>query len=114
VLRVNRIARAVAGLLAGFLAGVGVTLALLVADARFRGHYLETVGDALGWPIVPVVLGPIVGAWLGRRGGATARSVALGAALDPHISAGWAGGTIGCGAGILAGAAVGGWRARRR
>lgn len=118
-----RIARTLGGVVAGLVAGLGMTLATLVANARFRGAYLESPGDALGWQLTAGVLAPFVGGWLAHRGGAPARAAGLGAlagaaagcvaggvlgsALDPHASGAWAGAVIGAGAGILLGTVVG-------
>ncbi len=126
----TRTARVAGGVLAGVLAGLGLTLGGLVANARLRGEYLESAGDAIGVQLVLGVLAPLVGGWLAYRGGETARLTALGtlagavsgtiagsalgSLLDPHASGAWAGGVIGVGMGILLGGVCGAVWARSR
>lgn len=101
---------------------------LLVANARLRGRYLSSPDDALGWALLPLLMGPVLGVWLGLRRSALGRRIAvraawgmtagialgaaIGGAVDRHEASAWAGGVIGGTAGILIGAALA-WVRRR-
>jgi hypothetical protein len=91
----STVAKSAGGAAAGFVAGTYGMMAIYVTKARF-GRYLFSFDDALAvrpeW--IPVVAGPITGAWLGQRSG-----TALGRSL------GWGG--LGFAGGALVGTGVG-------
>jgi hypothetical protein len=115
--------RGLAGALAGLLLGVTVSLAVIVANARLRGHYLSGFDETVGWSMLPAVVGTPVGIWLAVHDGGAGRRVlsralrgltagvalgaSLGGAIDRHTSSAWAGGVMGAGFGVLIGAALG-------
>ena len=104
-----------AGTAGGAVGGFILMLGLLVARARIRGAYLNDVAEVVGWVGLPLVLAPIIGAWIGAahppgRSILPAAAVGLttgatlGAALgtigdDP--SSKWAGMVMGGAAGLL-------------
>lgn len=115
---------AVTGAAGGAVAGLVVTLGVVVARATFQSHYLESVGElvgvtgspmivlpaaglALGWGdgdlLAATGVGAAVGLALGAVGGA-----ALGALLSRRPEAPWAGGEMGAAVGLLTGALVAG------
>ena len=53
------------GLLAGTGGGLIVTLGLVVARARFEGAYFHDPAEVVGWVGLPLLIGPIAGAWIG-------------------------------------------------
>jgi len=105
------------GWFAGLIGGVILTLGLLVARARFQGAYFHDPDELIGWVGLPLVLGPIAGAWMGAAhppgrsivpaaAGGLSVGVAVGAALgtlggDPSWK--WAGLTMGGAAGLVLG-----------
>jgi hypothetical protein len=54
-----------AGLLGGAVGGLILTLGLVVARARFQGAYFHDPDELVGWVGLPLLLGPILGAWIG-------------------------------------------------
>jgi hypothetical protein len=54
-----------AGLAGGAVAGGIVTLGLVVARARLDHVYTSHADELVGWVGLPLVLGPLVGAWIG-------------------------------------------------
>jgi hypothetical protein len=105
------------GLLAGLAGGLVVVLGLVVARARIEGAYFHDADELLSWVGLPLLLGPIAGAWIGAAhpphesilpGSAVglALGAALGAALgtigdDP--TAVWAGMVMGAASGVVLG-----------
>lgn len=122
--------RAVAGFVGGGLAGVVVTLGVVVARARIGGVFLHELGEVVGWTGLALVLAPVAGVWLalarpwalGITGVGAGAGLAAGAGLGAVMGAvgsadpawAWAGGTMGAGVGLVAGALVGILRGRRR
>lgn len=122
--------RAAAGLVGGGLAGVVVTLGVVVARARIGRVFLHELGEVVGWTGLALVLAPMAGVWLalawpwalGSTGVGAGAGLAVGAGLgavmgtvgsaDPAWA--WAGGTMGAGVGLVAGALAGFLRGRRR
>jgi hypothetical protein len=120
----STVAKSAGGAAAGLVAGTYGMLAIYVTKARF-GHYLFSAEDALAPrpELLPVVAGPITGAWLGQRSGtALGRSLgwgALGFAGGAAVGAGvghliwkdqegrWAGAIIGSALGLLVGSVWG-------
>lgn len=116
-------ARSLLGAGVGLVLGVMTAVGLLVANARLRGRYLSSPDDALGWALLPLLVGPALGVWLGLRRSALGRRIAvraawgmtagialgaaIGGAVDRHEASAWAGGVIGGTAGILLGTALG-------
>lgn len=125
-----QVGRAVVGGAAGVAGGAGVTLATVVARARFQREYLESVDDLIHWQSAPMIAAPAAGVLFGLAGedalkgsivGSSAGLVvggAVGAGLgwvfskDPEGP--WAGGVIGAGVGLAAGGLLGGLRAWSR
>lgn len=121
-------ARGLLGAVIGVVLGVMTSVGLVVANARLRGRYLSSADEAVGWWLLPLLVGPALGVWLGLRRSALGRRMAIGAAwgmtagialgaaiggaVDRHEASAWAGGVIGGTAGILIGAALG-WVPRR-
>lgn len=114
----------VVGAAGGFVAGTYTMMAIYVTKARF-GHYLFSLHDALAPTpeILPVVAGPIAGAWLGAESkvalgraagwgaagfvGGAAVGVTLGHLVWGDEEGRWAGAIIGSAAGMLAGVVLG-------
>jgi hypothetical protein len=105
------------GLIGGAVGGLILTLGLVVARARVQGAYFHDADELLSWVGAPLVVGPILGAWIGvahppGRSILPAAAigltigVALGGALgtigdDPSTK--WAGVAMGGAAGLLLG-----------
>lgn len=122
--------RAAAGLVGGGLAGVVVTLGVVVARARIGQVFLHELGEVVGWTGLALVLAPVAGVWLalarpwalGSTGVGAGAGLAVGAGLGAVMGAvgsadpawAWAGGTMGAGVGLVAGALAGFLRGRRR
>jgi hypothetical protein len=101
---------------------VVLTLAVVVARARFQAYYLDSLADAFGWTALPLPLAVVAGAAAGWRSGGwlaaltaccfagaavgVAAGVGLGGVLSPEPEDRWAGGVIGGAAGLLLGAAA--------
>lgn len=115
--------RGLAGLVGGALAGVVITLGMVVARARIGRVFLHEMAEVVGWTGSGLVLAPVAGVWLAlawpRALGSTAAGAGVGLALglglgvvmgaagsaDPAWA--WAGGTMGAAVGLVAGALVG-------
>lgn len=122
--------QAAAGFVGGALAGVVVTLAVVVARARIGRAFLHELGEVVGWTGLGLVLAPVAGVWLalawpwalGSTGVGAGAGLAVGAGLGAAMGAlgsadpawVWAGGTMGAGVGLVAGALAGFLRGRRR
>lgn len=89
-----RLARALGGAVLGLVLGLAVMLGIVVYEARFENHFVESTDDIQNWRAVPAPAGLIAGAVAGWS------SPAL-------LAAGGAGGLAGAAAGVLAGAVVG-------
>lgn len=125
-----RLARAVGGGFLGLLLGLGVSLGIVVSEARFENRYLESTDDILGGRALPIPAGLLAGAaagWAapallagGSAGGVVGGAVGAllgagtGALASDERSGPWAGGVIGSGIGILLGITTGLLRARDR
>lgn len=119
-----QIGRAALGGALGVLGGVGTTVGVVVARARFQHEYLETAEDLIHWQSTPMIAGPAAGVVFGLAGdgafrgsvegsisGLVAGSVVgagVGWLLSTQQEAPWAGGVIGGGFGLAAGGLVGG------
>lgn len=121
--------RTLAGLLGGVLAGVVLTLGIVVARARLQSVFLHELGEVIGWTGLGLLAGPAVGLWLALSGGRLLAPTAGGAlaglvggagigvlagslgSADPAWA--WAGGVMGAASGMLLGALAGLVRTRR-
>lgn len=121
----GQLGSALVGATGGLTAGIYTTTAIYVTEARF-GRYIYSPEDVLtiNPRVIPLVAGPVAGAWLGAKSGRALETAALwggvgflgGAALGVgtgHLvwrtSEGrWAGAVIGSALGFLAGAVLGG------
>lgn len=122
--------RAVVGAATGVAGGAGVTIAAVVARARFQREYLDSVDDLIHWQSAPMIAAPAAGILFGLAGedalrgsivGATTGMVVggavgagLGRVLSKDAEGPWAGGVIGAGLGLAAGGLLGGLRAWSR
>lgn len=116
----RKVGRTLHGFVAGLASGSIVALGLVVARARFFGHFFHDPVDALGWPALPAALLVAGGTWLGWSRprllgravlGAVAGLVA-GLALGTGVGMGvsdasgtWAGAVLGAAIGVLVGSA---------
>lgn len=106
------------GVIGGAVGGLILTIGLVVARARVEGAYFHDPDELIGWVGLPLVLGPIVGAWIGAAhppgrsilpGAAAglAAGVALGGVLGQWLgddpSGKWAGLSMGGAFGLLLG-----------
>jgi hypothetical protein len=112
--------KGLAGLLGGALAGVVVTLGIVVARVRIEGAYFADADELVSWIGAPLVLGPLVGAWIGAAhppGRSTMTWCAFGlvvgiagggvlGALSDNPADSWAGRVIGGALGLLLGVSV--------
>lgn len=121
----STVASAALGAGGGFVVGTYSMMAIYVTKARF-GHFLFSLDEVLAIrpEILPVVAGPIAGAWVGAESStALGRAVgwgSLGFVGGAAIGAGaghliwgtpegrWAGGIIGSAIGLLSGVVLGG------
>jgi hypothetical protein len=117
----------VAGGLGGLVAGGWTTIGTFVARARLGNFVFDAENVAqVRFETMPVFLFPIAGALLGRTPerlrtvgagaglgfvGGGAIGIAIGAIVSNTPEAKWAGGIIGSAAGLLLGAAIGGFAA---
>jgi hypothetical protein len=126
----GQVGAAIAGATGGLAAGLYTTTAIYVTEARF-GRYIFSVDDVVrpNLRLLPMVVEPALGGWLGAKSGRALGRAALwggvsffgGAAVGAgagHLiwrtSEGrWAGAIIGSAFGLLVGATVGGRRALR-
>jgi len=125
-----QLGRAAVGGAAGVAGGAVVTLAVIVARARFQHRYLESINDVIHWQTIPMIGGPaagivfglagedalrgsIVGSTTGMLAGATL-GAAMGWILADQAESPWAGGVIGAGVGLTIGGLAGGLRAWRK
>lgn len=125
---VAQVGRMAVGAGVGVAGGGVITLAVIVARARFQNVYIESADDLIHWQSLPMILTPAVGAVFGYVGrdalvgsiiGSTSGMVAgalIGAGVGWLASetpeSPWAGGVIGAGVGMtLGGLALGirGW-----
>ncbi|HUH13432.1 MAG TPA: hypothetical protein VMK65_09995 [Longimicrobiales bacterium] len=111
------------GAVSGLAAGGYITVAIVVARARFEDEYVFEIEDILDWESIPVIVGPAIGGVIGFFDpGRLYRSVLTGAGgmlvgAAVGLSAGhvywdtvdgrWAGAAMGAGAGLAVGALVG-------
>lgn len=121
----GQVGTAIVGATGGLAAGLYTTTAIYVTEARF-GRYIFSVDDVLrvNLRLLPMVVEPALGGWLGAKSGRALGRAALwggvsffgGAAVGAgagHLiwrtSEGrWAGAIIGSALGLIAGATVGG------
>lgn len=117
--------RAALGMGLGALGGVGITVATVVARARFQGEYINEPRDLIHWQSIPMLLAPAAGgvygihSWEALRGSfigsASGFAVGVGVgALVGHLTTetaegNWAGGAIGGGLGLAVGGLIGGY-----
>lgn len=120
----SQVAPVAIGTGAGLVVGTYTTTAIYVLKARF-GSYLFSLGDAVAFrpEVLPVLITPAAGAWLGSRstkaleraglwgglgfaGGAALGAVA-GEVLWKDTEGRWAGAIVGSAAGLLVGVALG-------
>ena len=122
-----QVGRAAVGGALGVAGGAAVTLAAVVARARFQREYLGSPDDLIHWQSAPMILAPAVGVMFGLAGedalrasivGSTAGFVVgagigagLGWMLGRDAEAPWAGGVIGAGLGLASVGIVEGLRA---
>jgi hypothetical protein len=115
-----QVLRATAGAVGGLIAGVVVTTGTVVLEARM-GRYMYSLDDmiALRPEVIPVFVGPVVGAVLGARSpdalgragigaavglaGGIVIGAVVGSAIWPAPEGRWAGGIVGGAAGMLVG-----------
>lgn len=121
----QEVPRAALGAGLGVLGGVGITVAKVVARARWQNEYLHEPGDLIHWQSVSMILAPATGgvfglhSWDALRGGfiGSASGFAAGVgvgALVGHLTTEtpegpWAGGAIGGGLGLAVGGLIGGY-----
>lgn len=121
--------RTAAGGALGVVGGGAITMAAVVARARWQGEYLESVNDLIHWQSLPMIVAPITGMVFGYAGPdvlkASVVGSATGLAVGAAVGAGlgwalteqaewpWAGGVIGGGLGLAAGGIMEGLRAWR-
>jgi hypothetical protein len=120
-------ARAAIGGATGVAGGAAVTLATVVARARFQREYLESVDDLIHWQSAPMIAAPTAGVLFGLAGEDALKGSIVGSStglvIGGAVGAGlgwvfskdpegpWAGGVIGAGVGLAAGGLLGGLRA---
>jgi hypothetical protein len=113
----------------GAVAGVVLTLGVVVARARFEGYYLDSTSDVFGWMGLPVPIAVAVGAAAGWRSAGlllelmraafagvvvgAAIGAAVGAISSPEPEDRWAGAVVGGAVGLLAGV-LANWGVRQR
>ena len=110
--------KGLAGLVGGAIAGLILTLGLVVARAQLDGAYFHDPDELLSWVGAPLVVGPLLGTWIGAAhppgssvmvwsafglvvgilGGAI-----MGAILRADPSGPWAGMVIGAALGVVGG-----------
>lgn len=114
---------AAVGGVSGLASGGYITVAIVVARARFQDEYVFEIEDILDWESIPVIVGPAIGGTIGffdderlYRSVLTGAGGMLGGAgvglLLGHYFWGtpdgrWAGASIGAGAGLALGALFG-------
>ncbi len=122
-------ARALAGSAVGLVTGLGVSVGLVVARARFEHRYVESVHDLYGPDGIPIALGIVGGIAAGIAGGAELAGTAVGAVTGGALGAGigaaigvaakgdsqgtWSWGVVVGAVGMLLGALLGLVRGRR-
>lgn len=122
----GQLGRAAIGAGLGVAGGTAVTIAAVVARARFQSEYLDSAHDLIHWQSTPLIVGPIAGVIFGLAGdealrgslygslGGMLTGAAVGAGLGYLLSEEqewpWAGGVIGAGLGLAAGGIVYGVR----
>src|SRR5688500_3122401 len=123
--------KGLAGLVGGALVGLVLTLGIVVARARLDGAYFHDPDELLSWIGLPLVLGPLIGAWIGAAhppGRSTMSWAAFGlvfgivvggalGGLADDPAGPWAGRVMGAAAGVLMGvwvALLRHYRRRRR
>lgn len=127
--RAQQVQRAAVGAALGVGGGAAITMATVVARARFQREYLESVNDLIHWQSVPMILTPAVGVAFGLAGEEALRAsfegsvtglvagAAVGATLGWIVGDTaewpWAGGVMGGGIGLAAVGLVEGLRAWR-
>lgn len=122
--------RAVIGCAVGVVGGVVLTLATVVARARFQREYLASADDLIHWQSFPMIAVPAAGVIFGLAGAEALKAsiagcvaglvigMAVGAGLgwiftdDPEGP--WAAGVIGAGMGLTIGGLLWGVRAWRK
>jgi hypothetical protein len=106
------------GLIGGAVGGLILTIGIVVARARLEGAYFHDSDELLSWVGLPLVLGPVLGAWIGAAhppgrsivpGSAiglttgVALGGVLGGAIGDDPSGKWAGIAMGGALGLLLG-----------
>ena len=118
----GQIGRAAIGAGLGVAGGTAVTVAAVVARARWQREYLDSAHDLVHWQSVPLIAGPIAGVVFGLAGDEALRGSLYGSlggmVIGGALGAGagyilseqqewpWAGGLIGAGLGLAAGGLV--------
>jgi hypothetical protein len=116
---VAQIERPAIGAGVGLFGGVVITLSAIVARARFKREYIDSVEDLIHWQTTPMILAPaagvmfglagedaLMGSIIGSTGGAAVGAVAGG--LLGYLHSGeqewpWAGAVMGAGVGLTIG-----------
>lgn len=117
--------RAALGAGLGVLGGVGITVAKVVARARFQNEYLHEPSDLIHWQSISMVLAPAAGgvygvhSWDALQGSFFGSASGFAAGVGVGVLVGhltsetpegrWAGGAIGGGLGLAIGGLVGGY-----
>ena len=115
----------------GVAGGVAVTMAAVVARARFEHEYVHEPGDLIHWQSTPMIAAPAAGVAFGLAGEEALKGSIVGSITGLAVGAGvgaalgwilsdeaewpWAGGVIGGGMGLAIGGLAGGllaWRDR--
>lgn len=125
----QRLSRAAIGGGVGIAGGVAVTMATIMARARFQNEYLHAPEDLIHWQSTPMIAAPAAGVFFGWTSEDALRGSIVGSLAGLAVGAGigtglgwllseeaespWAGGVIGGGAGLAIGGLLGGFLAWR-
>lgn len=117
--------RAALGAGLGVVGGVGITVAKVVARARFQNEYLHEPSDLIHWQSISMILAPAAGgvygihSWDALRGSFFGSSSGFAVGVGVGVLVGhltsetaegrWAGGAIGGGLGLAVGGLIGGY-----
>jgi hypothetical protein len=96
-LRLGVVLYGLVGLIGGAVGGLILTIGIVVARARLEGAYFHDSDELISWIGLPLVIGPILGAWMGAAH-PPGRSIVPGSAigLTTGVALGWLlGGMIG-------------------
>jgi hypothetical protein len=123
------VTRMIGGAVLGLIGGGVITLAIIVARARWWHVYLESVDDLVHWQGVPIAVGALTGLLFGWAGwwafaGSVLGSISgllagagvgatVGALVSSYPESPWAGGILGAAAGLTLGGVAWGihwWR----